>query len=142
MRNIAIVAFLLLYAGLSFAAGSGDRAEKVFEKTSSYTASDGKTLYAQNCAGCHMPEGQGAKGAGMYPRLAKNSNVENPSYTGFVVMYGLRGMPSFEPDFTDEQIAAVANYVSEAFGNKGSSKVTAEDVKAVRPEKAVEYIDW
>ena len=133
---------MLISASLAYAAGSGANADKVFEKVSSFTATDGQTLYAQNCAGCHMPKGEGAKGVGMYPHLAKNSNVENPSYTGYVVMYGLRGMPSFEPDLNDEQIAAVANFVSVEFGNKGTSKLSAEDMKAIRPEKTVEYIDW
>lgn len=142
MRNIVIVAGLLLFAGLSFAAASSEEADRIFEKKGAFTVSDGKSIYEQNCAGCHMPEGQGARGAGMYPALASNGKVEDPSYTAYVIMYGLRGMPSFEPDLGDEQIAAAANHLSVSFGNKGKEKVSVEDVRSIRPEKPVQYIEW
>ena len=30
----------------------------------------GQDIYTQICQGCHMPQGQGASGAGHYPKLA------------------------------------------------------------------------
>lgn len=142
MRITLVLVGLLLFAGLTYAGASGDRAEDVFEQKGVFTSTDGMDIYKQNCAGCHMPKGEGARGAGMYPHLANNKEVESPVYTGYVVMYGLRGMPSFEPDLTDEQIAAVSNHVSVAFGNKGTEKVTEDEIKRIRPETPVQYIDW
>jgi mono/diheme cytochrome c family protein len=42
-------------------------------------------------------------------------------------------MPSFGAMMSDDQIAAVVNYLRTHFGNEYKHAVTAEDVKAVRP---------
>ena len=82
-----------------------------------------------------MAEGQGAKtGAGMYPALAKNPNLQSPEYTATVLLNGLRGMPPFIRMMTDEQMAAVTNYVITHFGNKSPKLITPDEVKAMRPE--------
>lgn len=141
MRYILTILTLTLFAHAAVAAADSVKAAKVFAKTGAYTVTEGKDIYAENCAGCHMPKGEGAKGVGMYPHLAKNKSVESPDYTAYVILYGLRGMPSLEPYFSDEQVAAVANYVSTAFGNKGTKAVTPDEVKAVRPDP-VEYIEY
>ena len=138
MRYALIILTIMLGAHVAWAAVDTD---SVFEKTGTYTTTDGKELYAENCRGCHMPEGKGVRtGAGMYPALAQNPNVTMPDYTAYVLMNGLRGMPSFEADMTDEQITAAANYVSANFGNKPASEL--KGVAAIRPAKSVEYVDY
>ena len=42
-------------------------------------------------------------------------------------------MPPLGPMMSDEQVAAVVNYVRANFGNKYTDAVTAEDAKGVRP---------
>ncbi|MBV9113630.1 MAG: cytochrome c, partial [Hyphomicrobiales bacterium] len=50
-----------------------------------------------------------------------------------VVVQGQRAMPPFGYALSDEQIAAVVNYVRGHFGNGYTDEVTAADVKATRP---------
>jgi mono/diheme cytochrome c family protein len=94
---------------------------------------EGAALYAATCAGCHMPDGRGAAGAGRYPALAGNEKLENASYPASVVLNGLRGMPGFANQMDDAQIAAVVNYVRSNLGNRyAADPATPDDVKALR----------
>jgi len=98
-----------------------------------FTEQSGEQLFANICQGCHMPDGKGAAGAGIYPSLAGNKNLEAGGYPVYVVVRGQRAMPSFGVMLSDDQVAAVVNYLRTNFGNDYKDAVTAEDVKAVRP---------
>lgn len=93
-------------------------------KTGFFTT-NGKKLYNDSCAGCHMTKGEGAKGAGYYPPLANNSKMESKYYIISVVMNGLRGMPSFHSMMNDQQIAAVTQYVHSHLNNYSDTVTTA-----------------
>jgi len=80
-----------------------------------------------------MPDAKGARGAGMFPALAANSKLTSAVYPAYVVLHGLRGMPSFADDLDDAQIAAVVNYAVTHFGNHAKSLVTAGTVNGLRP---------
>jgi mono/diheme cytochrome c family protein len=97
-----------------------------------FTATDGAALYASICAGCHMPDGRGAQGAGSYPSLAHNAKLRSPTRPAFMVVNGLRSMPAFRDDLDDAQIAAVVNYVITHFGNHAKAPATAAEIKALR----------
>ncbi len=101
-------------------------------KTGFFTM-NGKKLYEDSCAGCHMQKGEGAQGAGYYPPLANNSKMQSKYYIISVVMNGLRGMPSFHSMMNDEQIAAVTQYVHSDL-NKFTDTVTAANVAQLRHE--------
>jgi mono/diheme cytochrome c family protein len=92
----------------------------------------GEELFVNVCRGCHMADGRGATGAGTYPSLAGNKNLEAGGYPVTVVVNGQRGMPAFGAMMSDDQVAAVVNYLRTHFGNDYKDTVTAEDVKAVR----------
>ena len=79
-----------------------------------------------------MPDGKGAIGAGTYPALADDKNLEASGYPVTVVVNGQRGMPPVGEMMNDDQVAAVVNYVRTHFGNHYQDAVTAADVKAVR----------
>jgi mono/diheme cytochrome c family protein len=98
-----------------------------------FTEQSGEQLFANVCQGCHMPDGKGAVGAGTYPSLAGNNNVEAGGYPIYVVLRGQRAMPPFGAMMSDNQVAAVVNYLRTHFGNDYKDTVTAEDVKVVRP---------
>jgi mono/diheme cytochrome c family protein len=92
----------------------------------------GEDLFVNVCRGCHMADGRGAAGAGTYPSLAGNKNLQASGYPVTVVVNGQRGMPGFGEMMSDEQVAAVVNYLRTHFGNNYQDAVTAGDVKAVR----------
>jgi mono/diheme cytochrome c family protein len=98
-----------------------------------FTEQSGEQLFANVCQGCHMPDAKGAAGAGTYPSLAGNKNLEAGGYPVYIVVRGQRAMPSFGAMMSDDQVAAVVNYLRTHFGNDFKDTVTAEDVKAVRP---------
>ena len=93
-------------------------------KTGFFTT-NGKKLYDDSCAGCHMPTGAGAQGAGYYPPLANNSKMESKYYIISVIINGLRGMPSFHSMMNDAQIAAVTQYVHSDLNNFTDTVTTA-----------------
>ncbi len=90
---------------------------------------DGEHLYRAICQGCHMPDGKGAHGAGMYPALAENQRLIAGAYPTYVLLNGKNGMPTMKGYLDDAQIAAVVNYVRTNFGNHYTDTVTVEDVK-------------
>ncbi|MDH0051193.1 c-type cytochrome [Comamonas terrigena] len=96
------------------------------------TQRGGDKIYQAICQGCHMPQGQGSKGAGFYPALAGNTKLAAGAYPVGVVMNGLHGMPSFAARLNDEQVAEVVNYVRTHFGNQFTDAVKADDVKLFR----------
>ena len=100
-----------------------------------FTETTGEDLFASACQGCHMPDGKGAVGAGTYPSLANDSNLEAGRYPVHVVVRGQRAMPPVGAMMSDAQVAAVVNYVRTHFGNQYRDAVSAEDVKLARPEK-------
>lgn len=100
-----------------------------------FTELSGEELFASACQACHMPDGKGAVGAGSYPSLAKDSNLEAGSYPVTVVVRGQRAMPAVGAMMSDAQVAAVVNYVRTHFDNQYRDAVTADDVKLARPER-------
>ena len=93
---------------------------------------EGKAIYNAVCSGCHMPDGKGAVGAGAYPALAGNPNLETADYPIYIIIHGQRAMPNLGGIMDDEQIAAVVNYIRHDLGNNFEGDTTAEDVAAAR----------
>ena len=104
-----------------------------FGNPARFMAPTGEGLYADICQGCHMPGGVGAVGAGAYPALARNPKLEAAGYPLALVINGRNAMPAFGDLLTDQQVAAVVNYVRTHFGNQFADEVTAADAKAARP---------
>jgi mono/diheme cytochrome c family protein len=121
---------------LSFPAnaqGAGPSAsDHVLSDGQKFVEKSGEALFANACQGCHMVDGKGATGAGTYPSLARNGNLESGGYPIAIVLNGQRAMPAFGAMMSDEQIAAVVNYVRTHFGNQYRDTVIAEDVSASR----------
>jgi mono/diheme cytochrome c family protein len=97
-----------------------------------FTEQTGEALYHATCAGCHMPDGKGAQGAGHYPALANNPAVEAAPYVIINVLHGRRAMPSFGDALNDDQVAAVVNYTRTHFGNRAADSVTPDQVRSLR----------
>jgi mono/diheme cytochrome c family protein len=130
--NAAIAA--LSSAAISCAAMSSALAQPAerFGNASRFMPQSGEALYADICQGCHMPEGVGAVGAGTYPALARNPKLATTGYPLFLVIRGRKGMPPFGKLLTDQQVAAVVNYIRTHFGNDFPDAVRDDDAKAAR----------
>jgi mono/diheme cytochrome c family protein len=129
----AMSAALLVASPPAVAQGTGPSASEPALSTGfRFIEKGGEQLFANICQGCHMSDGKGATGAGTYPSLAGNSNLEASGYPITVVVNGLRGMPPFGAMLSDDQVAAVVNYVRTHLGNRYSDAVTSEDIRAAR----------
>jgi mono/diheme cytochrome c family protein len=128
-----IICFTPLLAAASYAqSNASPPAAAVFRPGFRFVELDGESLYRNVCSACHMTDGKGASGAGTFPSLVKNSRLEAAGYPLFVVTNGLHGMPPLGAFMSDEQVAAVVNYVRTHFGNDYQDAVTAADAKAAR----------
>jgi mono/diheme cytochrome c family protein len=128
--QIALVASLL---ALPSAASSEDgTASRTFSSGFRFVEMSGEELFVNVCQGCHMPNAGGAVGAGTYPSLASNSNLQSSGYPIDLVVNGRRAMPPFGDMMSDAQVAAVVNYLRTHFGNDYRDAVTAKDVKQAR----------
>jgi mono/diheme cytochrome c family protein len=137
LRKISFVMTTLAASSLvSFIAQAQSTGLSASEPTLSvgfvFTEKSGEQLFFGVCRGCHMSDGKGATGAGTYPSLAGNRNLEASGYPIEVVVNGQRGMPPFGSMMSNDQVAAVVNYLRIHFGNDYRDEVTADDVKAVR----------
>jgi mono/diheme cytochrome c family protein len=128
----AVMSLLLLPAATAFGQDSPPAGSRTFSAGSRFVEMTGEELFVNVCQGCHMPDAAGATGAGSYPSLAGNKNLEASGYPVYLVVKGRRGMPPFADMMTDGQIAAVVNYVRTHFGNSYTDTVTARDVKDAR----------
>lgn len=117
------------------ALGADDTAapkSRTFSSGYRFVEMSGEELYVNVCRGCHMVDATGAAGAGAYPSLVANRNLEAGGYAIDLVLNGRRAMPPFGDMMSDDQIAAVVNYLRTHFGNSYSDAVTAKDVQAAR----------
>jgi mono/diheme cytochrome c family protein len=110
----------------------GQSPDGSFSNPARFMPKDGAVLYRTSCQACHMATGQGASGAGAYPRLAKNSKLQAGKYPVYVIVNGSKAMPPFRNLLDDEQVASVVNYVRTNFGNDYTDSVSAADVKSAR----------
>jgi mono/diheme cytochrome c family protein len=133
------LAVLALAVSLGVAARADDSGAIVRAATDS--GAGGAQTYAHICQGCHMAQGEGAVGAGHYPKLAGNTALVAWQYVALTVLNGKNGMPAFgasgdqsffaSPHLSDAQIAEVVNYVRSHFGNRWRDKATAAQVAAL-----------
>jgi mono/diheme cytochrome c family protein len=145
-QRAKILAYLATYLGPNpppkTAAPAAAQAAKV----------DGEAVFKDQCVACHQANAQGV--AGQFPPLAHNPDLFlSRDYPVRVVLFGLSGtvtvegktfesaMPPLE-FLSDEQIAAVVNYVRGNFGNaalkpKDMTPIDAAAVANLRAEKNV-----
>lgn len=115
--------------------------ETAFDAVGGYTSTDGEVLYETLCAGCHMPEGQGASGAGDYPALSDNPNLEFAAYPITIIVNGQAAMPSLGHLLSDEQVLEVTNYIQSNLGNDYVPDGTLQMIADTRPIKEYEMLD-
>jgi mono/diheme cytochrome c family protein len=105
---------------------------------------EGSALYDVHCGTCHLPTGLGGQDEDSGARLVGSPIVQasNPASLINVIVYGperppssspqrWKEMPAFAEKLTDEEIAAIASFIRNSWGNK-AGQVTAKDVEEQR----------
>ncbi len=120
---------------LAMAPAMADNGGASMSGPTTFSQTDGAALYEAICQGCHMPNAQGAVGAGAYPALAHNQKLAAGLYPVYTVLNGRNSMPALASYLSDAQIAAVVTYVRTHFDNHFSDPITAETVRNARGTK-------
>ena len=141
-RRSGLLVLVLVLVAAAFASHAVQLDDVGIFNAAILSTTDGKQVFAQICQGCHMPNARGAVGAGYYPALANNATLASRQYTALTILAGRRNMPAFgarhaigfggpPATLTEEQIAAVINYVRTHFGNHYTDPITAAEVKSL-----------
>jgi cytochrome c oxidase subunit 2 len=79
----------------------------------------GEEVYEAQCATCHQ---SGGEGTANFPALAGSPMVtdEDPTAVLAVIIHGRGQMPAFGDALSNEEIAAVASYIRNAWGNEAA----------------------
>lgn len=101
----------------------------------------GQAVYAKFCIACHEADGTGAPR--IYPPLPANALLQsiNPSSTLRIILDGAHTvttprapntgeMPGYARQLSDDEIAAVTNYIRNSWGNAGPLVTPAQVAKA------------
>jgi len=101
----------------------------------------GKMIFEGACVSCHGWTGESP--VSQFATLTGSWAVNDPRATNVAQIVisgtkrttpdGVLSMPAFGDAYSDDEIAAVANYVTARFGGKGS-KLTAQDVADLRQQ--------
>jgi mono/diheme cytochrome c family protein len=93
----------------------------------------GQHIYKTYCLVCHGPNGGGV----LYRETVLNNSafvIGNPDAVIAVILYGKEGegtMPSWHGKLTDQEVAAVATYIRQAWSNQ-ADPVTVSMVTKIR----------
>jgi mono/diheme cytochrome c family protein len=132
--SVTAGALLSLMSQATWAQSAADISpDPAFSSGFKFAEQSGENLFKSVCQACHMPNGEGATGAGSYPPLAADQALSDHGYPVSVVVFGKRAMPPFGDMMTNDQVAAVVNYLRTHFDNSYLDKITAEEVQAIRP---------
>jgi len=120
-------------------------AAKTGELTVQQQIEAGKALFAGTCSTCHQPDGRGLEG--VFPPLAKSDwFAKNTRKVPLAMLQGIQGkvtvngkeydsvMPPMT-QLTDDEVANIATYVLNSWGNPGG-RVTKAEVTAMRKQAA------
>ena len=90
----------------------------------------GEKVYKAQCLVCHQANGQGLKGA--FPALAGSAVAVEKEQRLHRIIFGKVLMPAFGEQLSDVDIAAVATYERNAWGNNTGDIVQAKEVAEAR----------
>ena len=132
--GLTAAALLSLMPQATLAQSAADiSADHTFSTGFKFAEQSGESLYKSVCQACHMPNGEGSDRSGVVSFACQRSGLGDRGYPVYVVIFGKRAMPAFGDMMSDDQVAAVVNYLRSHFGNSYLDKVTAEEVQAMRP---------
>jgi mono/diheme cytochrome c family protein len=120
MKTRALVVLLtFLTAGavlaLAMPSAQAQQSNALFEQ--------GRQLYDANCVACHQANGAGTPPA--MPALSGNERLSDVDHVVRTIRLGRGGMLAF-PNLTADEIAALAGYIRNAWGNKFGAVATGQ----------------
>jgi cytochrome c oxidase subunit 2 len=89
----------------------------------------GAKVYAANCQACHQANGLGVKGA--FPALEGSAVVKDKAQQIAILLNGKNAMPPWKA-LSDVELAAVATYVKNSWGNGEGVAVQPSEFAAAR----------
>jgi mono/diheme cytochrome c family protein len=125
MAGIAALVLALACATAGHAQQGAGGASGDIAATPAYL--QGRQLYDANCAVCHQPNGTGTPPD--FPALAGNAGLADLRHVASIVRAGRGKMLAF-PQLADAEVAALATYVRNAWGNRHGA-ATLEQVAPV-----------
>lgn len=103
---------------------------------------DGEAIYVDSCSACHAQNGEGVPQ--FFPPLRGDANLQqrDPTTTVHFILTGIQStptqawptgfsMPAYAWKLTDGEVAAVENYIRNAWGNSAPA-ISAGDVASLR----------
>jgi mono/diheme cytochrome c family protein len=96
----------------------------------------GRQIYTTDCVGCHGPNGEGV----LYSKTVLNNNAFVTGKLDEVIttiLFGRAGnsaMPGWQKKLNDQEVAAVATYIRQAWSNQ-SDAVSMAMVAKIRGQK-------
>ncbi len=113
--GVGLVALMVLGFMSSGAAYAQDATAASLADQMKPLMAEGATVFSENCAVCHGPNGEGNVG----PKLDGDTWIQTRANIINQVLFGAtdHGMPPFIDQLTDEQIAAVTTYVRNSWSN-------------------------
>ena len=125
---------------------------RTVEVPAAFAQADGEQIYSSRCSTCHQASGKGVPG--VFPPLNGTEWVtEEKGRLVMIILHGLSGsidvkgqtysgsMPPWGSFLSNEEVAQVATYIRQNFGNE-ASEVTAEEVETVRSEFSDRSQPW
>jgi mono/diheme cytochrome c family protein len=119
-----------------------DRSRSSVPSIDATVSKAGGAIFFDQCAACHRASGEGVPA--FFPPLKGSANAQQPDPTTVirVILEGARSvptdarptplsMPAFDWKLTDAQVAAVATYIRNSWGNAAPA-VSADQVKDLR----------
>ncbi len=90
----------------------------------------GETVYANNCASCHMPDGSGI--AGTFPKLTDDSIVVGEINEEVDLLLNGKGMmPAFGKMLSAVDLAAVSTFIRNGLGNSVGDSIQPSAIQAL-----------
>jgi len=111
------------------AAAEANAAEKSW--TQEELVAKGETIYANNCASCHMPDGSGMPGT--FPAIKGSPIVTGDIKQQIEIMFNGKGMmPAFGQMLNAVDFAAVATFIRNGLGNSVGDMVQPSEIAAMQ----------
>jgi mono/diheme cytochrome c family protein len=139
-----------LNAVMTYLRGIGASPERKVQQADQAVMHQGEAIWQDACSACHLMD---AKGVPRYfPPMRQDANLQQPDPTTLVhyILAGARktptdgaptplSMPAFYWKLDDAQVAAVATYARNSWGN-AADPVTAEQVKKLRAKLKLDHV--